>query len=235
MDTRTTASLIRSFGRVLDTLDGAVRECPEERWTASLWPVDPKEIWVNDLWFWARDNGVSIWHTNWAQAARAARAVMTSGGEIRAATRAAMEAGGTIASGELEPPALRSETEVQAASALWRIAFHALYHCDLRLSDPDVPFQPPSPFTTDDEDYGTRVLDREDLLAYVVHCRRKAETILTGLTSQMAAKRINHWNCDFRPGLEINLGHLEEHGDQMSRAVARWRGSSPGGDVAAGD
>lgn len=42
----------------------------------------------------------------------------------------------------------------------------------------------------------------------------------------MEAKVIGHWNVPFRKGLYVNLSHLNEHGRQMKRAVARWVASS---------
>lgn len=130
-------------------------------------------------------------------------------------------AGATLPEG-LAPPPLRSDAGLQQMSAFWRVSFHVLFHCDLRLSDPDADFQPPAPFTIDDEDTGARVLARDDLVRYAEHCRAKAVDTIIHLTPALDRKRIGHWGVDFGRGLRITLAHLDEHGGQIEGAVSEW-------------
>lgn len=222
MERQAKDSLIERFDAALDVIGTALRNCPDEQWGASLWWVDPRDLWVNDMWFWARDHDVSFWKTNWPAAAVAGARAMREGADVSTALVAMAAASGATLPEGVEPPPLQDEAAIQAISALWRVAFHALFHCDMRLSDPNEPFAPPPPFTPEDEDYGPRVLEREDLLAYVAHCRRKSAQTIGDLTPDRA-QTVGHWNTTFERALEINVAHLEEHGAQVEREVAKWR------------
>ena len=49
MDTMWKASLWRQFERVINHLEGAVRECPDELWGESLWEVKPHDPGVGPV------------------------------------------------------------------------------------------------------------------------------------------------------------------------------------------
>ena len=103
---------------------------------------------------------------------------------------------------------------LQLHSAFWYVAYHALFFLDFYLSQGGVGEPaPPPPFRSDDHQPHTlpeRVYSREELLDYVAHCRRTAESVLGGLTEE-AAERPARIGLAFTDLLIGNLVSVSEH------------------------
>lgn len=59
MDTMWKASLWRQFGRVIDQLEDALRDCPDKLWGESLWEVKPHDPGVRPV---ESSNGAGLAH-----------------------------------------------------------------------------------------------------------------------------------------------------------------------------
>lgn len=82
-----------------------------------------------------------------------------------------------------------SERKLQAQSAVWRTASHALFFTDADLSAMETDWAPPAPFSPHDEDAYVvpPTYSREQLLGYISHCRRRADALFADLTDEQAA------------------------------------------------
>jgi len=162
-------ALRRQFGASMDMFANAVRACPDELWTASMWKVP---------------NGPS------------------------------------------------------GFSAFWYVIFHTLFWLDLYLSGSAEGFTPPAPYTLRELDpqgvLPERVYSRDELLAYLSHCRQKCKDTILRLTDT-SASRICYflWMKEgilFAELLLDTLRHIQEHGAQLSMFLgqaginARWIG-----------
>lgn len=115
-------------------------------------------------------------------------------------------------------------------SEFWYVAYHVLFWLDLYLGGSDEGFQPPAPFTTSELDAGVlppRQYSKDELLAYLEHCRRKCRETIDGLTEERARQ-----GCKFPWGelcfaelLIDNLRHVQEHGAQLSLFLGQQQGS----------
>lgn len=117
----------------------------------------------------------------------------------------------------------------------WYVAFHTLFFLDLYLSDSDVSFVPPAPFTLDELDerglLPDRVYAKEELLRYVEHGREKCRTTIANMTEEQANGRCGfHW-LDLSVGemLLYNMRHVQHHAAQLNLilrhkvdAAPRW-------------
>jgi hypothetical protein len=115
-------------------------------------------------------------------------------------------------------------------SQFWYVAYHTLFWLDLYLEGSLEGFQPPAPFTLDELEAGVlpaRPYSKEELLAYLEHCRRKCRTTIETLTDERARQV-----CKF-PWLELvfgellidNLRHVQEHGAQLNLFLGQELGS----------
>jgi len=75
----------------------------------------------------------------------------------------------------------------------WYTVFHTLFFLDLYLSESDVGFSPPAPFTLDEIDVRgllpARVYAKEELRQYLDHGRRKCRATLAATTTERASQR----------------------------------------------
>jgi hypothetical protein len=97
----------------------------------------------------------------------------------------------------------------------WYVATHTLVWLDLYLDGTDEGFEPLAPFVR------SRLPDtpytKPDILRYLLHCRRKCQSVLEALTDEQA-----HRMCAFRHltmrFLELqlyNMRHVQEHSAQL--------------------
>lgn len=118
-------------------------------------------------------------------------------------------------------------------SQVWNVVFHALFWLDLYLSGSVEDFSPPAAFGLDELDPEGVLPDRpytkEELLAYLDHCRRKGQEMAEGLTDEKADQM-----CSFSWGrvsyLELqlyNMRHVQEHAAQVALLLGREVGSAP--------
>lgn len=125
---------------------------------------------------------------------------------------------GRVGGGMVDLP---PEDRVQLLSAVWNVAYHAIFHFDFMLSRRKLPFDSPPPFRTDDhlvdpEDWRAlpcRVYTREELLGYLDHCRRKVGQILPSLTEEELASLVG--KRPFAQRLLRSLVHVWEHATQI--------------------
>ena len=173
-------ALLVKYGDAIDSMERALRACPDELWSASMWTV-------RDI----------------------------------TAVRAGMGAD------------LPAEERVQLFSAVWNIAYHAIFFLDLNLSRRELPFECPLPFRFDDhvEPYPrlpSRMYSREELLGYLDHGRRKTAEVLPSLSEdEAAAFAPSASRKPFAQLLLQNLMHVGEHATQIHVFVGeRSPGSS---------
>lgn len=98
----------------------------------------------------------------------------------------------------------------------WFIAFHALMWLDLFLTGSEEEFVPPAPFhrrALPEQPYS-----KEQVHAYLTHCRQRARSIIAALTDEQA-----HRICVFKwmePSyLELqiySLRHVQEHAAELN-------------------
>ena len=104
----------------------------------------------------------------------------------------------------------------------WYVAFHTLFFLDLYLSDSEVGFQPPSPFTLDEMDerglLPDRVYAKEELLRYLAHGREKCRTVIAAMTAEKAGRRCGFSWLDLSAGemLLYNMRHVQHHAAQLN-------------------
>jgi hypothetical protein len=123
-------------------------------------------------------------------------------------------------------------------STFWYVGYHTLFWVDLYLSGAVEGFFPPAPFTLDELDPAgvlpPRVYSRDELLAYLGHCRRKGQETIGALTNDQAYRlcRFPWGELPFVELLLDNLRHVQEHGAQLRMFLgqkmmrsARWRGT----------
>jgi hypothetical protein len=170
-------ALVVKHSDAIDSMERALRACPDELWSASMWTV-------RDI----------------------------------TAVRAGMGAD------------LPAEERVQLFSAVWNIAYHAIFFLDFNLSRRELPFDCPPPFRFDDHAdphprLPSRMYSREELLGYLDHGRRKAADVLPSLSEDEAAAYAR--SKPFARLLLQNLMHVWEHATQIHVFVGeRSPGSS---------
>ncbi len=103
-----------------------------------------------------------------------------------------------------------------AYGQFWYVAYHTLSWLDLYLTGDYEGFAPPPPFIRgklSDQPY-----TKEDIRAYLLHCRRKCQSVIEGLTDEQASRV-----CVF-PFMELGflelqlytMRHIQEHTAQLS-------------------
>jgi hypothetical protein len=115
----------------------------------------------------------------------------------------------------------------------WYLVYHTLFFLDFDLSESPDGFVPPAPFNLDELDPAgilpDRVYRKDELLAYLEHCRAKCRTLIEGLTEEGAAEERR-----FRPftasALEVmlhNLRHVQHHAAQLNLILRQQIDSAP--------
>lgn len=115
----------------------------------------------------------------------------------------------------------------------WYVAFHTLFFLDLYLSESEVGFQPPAPFTLDEMDerglMPERVYTKEELQKYLEHGRTKCRVTIASMTEERARRR-----CGFSwleiSGEEIllyNMRHVQHHTGQLNLILRQKIDAAP--------
>ncbi|WP_405063388.1 DinB family protein [Kribbella sp. NBC_01505] len=127
-----------------------------------------------------------------------------------------------------DDPVVR-ERKFQAMAAFWRVASHALWFTDRDLSPLAPEWTPPAPFSTADEDAYVvpPTYSRDQVFAYLAHCRHKADTLFANLTDDQAAAPLpaEHRNggTSLAAVLVQGVMHLQLHSAQL-RTYLRTQG-----------
>ncbi|TDW93412.1 DinB family protein [Kribbella pratensis] len=119
-----------------------------------------------------------------------------------------------------DDPAVR-EYKLQASSAVWRTASHALWFTDLDLSTTETDWAPPAPFSRGDEDgyVVPPTYSRDQVFAYIDRCRRKVDTLFADLTDDQAAAHLaephRNGGTSLAAVLVQGVVHLQLHSTQI--------------------
>ena len=115
----------------------------------------------------------------------------------------------------------------------WYVVFHTLFFLDLYLSESDVGFVPPAPFTLDEmDDAGLlpeRVYTKQELIRYLVHGRDKCRATIASLTDEVLSKRCGFDWLDISVA-EVhlyNMRHVQHHAGQLNLILRQQAGSAP--------
>lgn len=126
--------------------------------------------------------------------------------------------------GPVDDPA-RQERMLQAMSAFWNVAFHALFFLDADLSYDQAGWVPPPPFDARAQDAFVvpPVYSRKELLDYCEFSRSKTRGVFRDLTDEQAAAPLpepHRYSGDpFADRLVGNLMHLQEHTAQLRQSL----------------
>jgi hypothetical protein len=122
----------------------------------------------------------------------------------------------------------------QGRSAFWYLAFHVLFFLDLYLSpEGESRFRPPLPFgLTELEDevvvpepaYG-----KGQLLAYLVHCRKRLDVVMAGMTEAWVTDPCPFPYRAMSNGelLLYNMRHVQHHAAQLNMLLRQRTNSAP--------
>ena len=112
----------------------------------------------------------------------------------------------------------------------WYLTYHTLFWLDLYLSGTAEGFTPPAPFTLAELDPAgllpERPYTRDNLRAYLAHCRRKCQRLLTDLTDETATRRCRFsWGEVAFAELQLyNMRHVQEHAAQLGLFLGQRTG-----------
>jgi DinB superfamily len=115
----------------------------------------------------------------------------------------------------------------------WYVVFHALFFLDLYLSDSDMGFAPPAPFTMDEMDerglMPDRVYTKQELHSYLEHGRRKCRTTIDAMTGEKAVRRCGFdWlDISVAEALLYNMRHVQHHAAQLNLILRQKTDSAP--------
>ena len=130
------------------------------------------------------------------------------------------------------PDALWSDRSQQ--NEYWYVAYHALFWLDLYLSGSVEGFAPPAPFTLEELDPAGLLPEqpytKQELTAYLTHCRQKCRATIAALTDEQARQRCGFaWvEVSVAELLLYNMRHVQEHASQLLLILGQQTGSAPG-------
>jgi len=115
----------------------------------------------------------------------------------------------------------------------WYVVFHTLFFLDLYLSESDVGFSPPAPYTLDELDerglLPERVYTKEELQKYLDHGREKCRKTIAGMTSEQANRRSGFSWLDITVAevLLYNMRHVQHHAAQLNLILRQRIDAAP--------
>ncbi len=115
----------------------------------------------------------------------------------------------------------------------WYLAFHTLFWLDLYLSGPVEGFAPPPPFGLEELDPAgvipARPYTRDELRAYLAHCRAKCRATIDALTPERAAERFAYgWGeAPFGELLLYNMRHVQHGAAQLNLILRQNEDAAP--------
>lgn len=116
---------------------------------------------------------------------------------------------------------------------VWYTVYHTLFFLDLYLSGAAEGFHPPTPYNLDELDprgiLPERVYTKEELQAYLEHCRRKCLEVINALTEEKARERcVFSWGeMSFAELVLDNMRHVQHHAGQLNLILRQTIDSSP--------
>jgi len=115
----------------------------------------------------------------------------------------------------------------------WYVAYHTLFFLDYYLSDSEKGFAPPAPYTLSELDPAgvlpDRVYSRDELLAYLTHCREKCRSKIVALTDEKMAESCGFERRNFSVAelLLYNMRHVQHHAAQLNLMLRQTIDSAP--------
>ena len=116
----------------------------------------------------------------------------------------------------------------------WYLVYHTLFYLGLYLSGAAEGFAPPAPFTLGEMDprgvMPERVYAKEELRAYLAHCRRKCRETIEALTDAPANEpcAVGRGELSFAELLLYNMRHVQHHAGQLNLILRQQVYSAPG-------
>ncbi|MES2799642.1 MAG: DinB family protein [Bacteroidota bacterium] len=108
------------------------------------------------------------------------------------------------------------------ATDFWYLSFHCIFWTDYYLSTAPNDFEPPQPFDFSEFDPSgkkpNRTYTKAEILAYVEHCRQKANRLIREFTPEKMNDRwINEYkNYSMLEILLYNMRHVQHHAAQLN-------------------
>jgi hypothetical protein len=118
-------------------------------------------------------------------------------------------------------------------SRFWHLAYHTLFFLDLGLSESTENFNPPAPFTLSELDPSGLLPDRtytkEELQAYLEHCRKKCRAAIDSLTEEKArdSRQYGSIELSFAELLLSHMRHVQHHAAQLNLILHQHTDSAP--------
>ncbi|MCI0406722.1 MAG: DinB family protein [candidate division Zixibacteria bacterium] len=118
----------------------------------------------------------------------------------------------------------------------WYLVYHTLFFLDYYLSEKiesEKDFAPPAPFTLSEFDpegaLPERVYMKEELLAYLEHCRKKFGRLMAGFSEERAhrASGIPYRDMTVAELLLYNMRHVQHHAAQLNLILRQAIDSAP--------
>lgn len=104
----------------------------------------------------------------------------------------------------------------------WYTSYHCIFWTDYYLTTEPNTFAPPSPFTFSEFDPAGKkpeiTYTKQEVLAYLAHCRQKAHLLISTLTTEKLSERwINDYkNYSLLEILIYNIRHIQHHSAQLN-------------------
>jgi hypothetical protein len=130
-------------------------------------------------------------------------------------------------------PSKKPEWADNDVVGFWYVAYHTLFFLDLYLSGSAEGFAPPAPFNLDEMDprglLPEHPFTKDELLAYLEHCRTKCQTTIEGLTEERAHERVvvGRRDFSFAESLVYTMRHVQHHAAQLNLILRQKAGSAP--------
>jgi hypothetical protein len=115
----------------------------------------------------------------------------------------------------------------------WHLVYHTLFWLDFYASESPEGFAPPPPFTLIEMDpaglFPDRVYTKEEMRAYLGHCRTKCRKTILSMQEADAASRFRYEWMDFsRAELFLyNMRHVQHGAAQLNLILRRETDSAP--------
>jgi len=131
-------------------------------------------------------------------------------------------------------PSNKPEWVSKGVVGFWYVAYHTLFFLDLQLSGGVVEgFAPPAPFDLKELDPAGLLPDRpytkDDLRAYVDHCRKKCRDTLAAMTDEKANRPCRWFTFDlsFAELMVHGMRHVQHHTGQLNLMLRQHVNSAP--------
>jgi hypothetical protein len=125
------------------------------------------------------------------------------------------------------------EEHWDTALHFWYSSYHCIFWTDYYLTTAPDKFEPPAPFTLSEFDPTGKKPDsiytKPELISYIGHCRKKANQLITGLTTDKLNDRwINDYkNYSLLEILMYNMRHIQHHTAQLNLLLRQAIDNAP--------